>query len=268
LLDTRLEPSVARRINGERVVVLGWTRAILLQIAHPLIAAGVHEHSRFRESPWAAAERLHSTIRAMLALTFGPEDATSRALEGILAIHRRVHGELRTSVGRFPAGTPYSAEDPALVLWVHLTLLESLPLAYETLVQPLASGDCDAYCAESAWVAVRLGARAEDVPRSWRAARAMIDDVHASATLAVGPEAGELARVLLSPAPVRAIPPRGWVHRLLTAGLLPPALRGSYGIDWTSTRQRRFDRVASLIRHARHATPDALVRWPQARYRP
>ena len=76
---------MARRINGERVVVLGWTRAILLQIAHPLIAAGVHEHSRFRESPWAAAERLHSTIRAMLALTFGPEDATSRALEGILA---------------------------------------------------------------------------------------------------------------------------------------------------------------------------------------
>jgi uncharacterized protein (DUF2236 family) len=264
----RLEPSVARRINGERVVVLGWTRAILLQLAHPLVAAGVHEHSRFRESPWAAAARLHSTIRAMLALTFGDEEATSRALEGILAIHRRVRGHLGTSVGCFPAGTPYSAEDPALVLWVHLTLLESLPLAYETLVRPLASGDRDAYCAESAWAAVRLGARAGEVPRSWRDAMAAMDDVRAAAILAVGPDARELARVLMSPAPVRAFPPLGWAHRLLTAGLLPPALRASYGIGWTSARQRRFDRVTSLVRHARRAVPDALARWPQARCRP
>src|SRR5262245_46660614 len=115
--------SIAQRINGERLVVLGWTRAILLQIAHPLIAAGVHEHSRFRESPWVAAERLHSTIQAMLALTFGPDDAARKSLEGIRAIHRRVNGKLRTGVGRFAAGTQYSAEDPALVLWVHLTLL-------------------------------------------------------------------------------------------------------------------------------------------------
>src|SRR5688572_1143257 len=153
------EPSVARRINGERVVVLGWTRAILMQLAHPLIAAGVFEHSRFRESPWSAAERLHSTIQAMLALTFGTEAASMRALEGIRTIHRRVNGQLRTTVGRFPVGTPYSAEDPTLVRWVHLTLLESLPLAYEALVGPLEPGDRDAYCAESAEVAISLGGR-------------------------------------------------------------------------------------------------------------
>jgi uncharacterized protein (DUF2236 family) len=246
------------------MVVLGWTRAILMQIAHPLIAAGVHEHSRFRDSPWAAAERLHSTIRAMLALTFGAEDASSRALEGILAIHRRVHGQLRSAVGRFPAGTRYSAEDPALVLWVHLTLLESLPLAYETLVQPLASNDRDTYCAESAAVAVKLGARDDDVPRSWHGARTAIDEVYASGTLAIGPEADELAGVLMSPAPVRAIPPLGWMHRLLTAGLMPSSLRTSYRIEWSRARQQRFEQITALARGVRRATPDILARWPQA----
>ena len=56
--------AVARRLNGERLVVLGWTRAILLQFAHPLIAAGVYDHSGFRSSPLAAVQRLRHTVRA------------------------------------------------------------------------------------------------------------------------------------------------------------------------------------------------------------
>ena len=135
---------VVRRVNGERLTLIGWTRAILLQIAHPLVAAGVFEHSGFRGSPVAAAARLHHTVKAMLALTFGDDAGRRRALEGILTIHRRVNGKLPEAVGVFPAGTPYSAEDPALVLWVHVTLLESLPLVYELLVAPLTASEHDA----------------------------------------------------------------------------------------------------------------------------
>src|SRR5918994_3653424 len=102
------ERLVSRRVNAERIVVLSWSRAILLQLAHPLVAAGVAEHSSFRHGRLTAARRLHQTIRAMLALTFGDDGARTHALEGIRGIHRRVHGRLHAAVGFFPAGAPYS----------------------------------------------------------------------------------------------------------------------------------------------------------------
>ena len=127
----RGHPSISHRINAERIVLLGWGRAILLQLSHPLIAAAVYEHSGFRSTTWAAVTRLYHTVHAMLALTFGSEAEREKALDGIRQIHQRVHGALKTGTRRFPEGTLYSAEDPDLVLWVHATLLESVPMAYE-----------------------------------------------------------------------------------------------------------------------------------------
>src|SRR5690606_11371838 len=109
-------------INAERLMLLAWARAILLQLAHPLIAAGVYEHSAFRSGPLTAAGRLYHTVKAMLALTFGDAAAQRTTIDNILSIHRRVRGTIPEAAGRFPAGTPYSAEDPDLVLWVHATL--------------------------------------------------------------------------------------------------------------------------------------------------
>src|SRR5918996_1999556 len=110
---------VLSRVNSERVVLLGWSPAILMQLAHPLIAAGVLQHSTFHGGAFAAVARLHHTVSAMLSLTFGDQERRAAALSGIKAIHRRVHGTLPVSAGLFPAGTAYSAEDPALLLWVH-----------------------------------------------------------------------------------------------------------------------------------------------------
>ena len=151
MLDTaRDQQQVAFRVNGERLVILGWSRAILLQLAHPLIAAGVFDHSGFRASPMAAIGRLYHTTRAMLAITFGDEPRRSAAIDGIRRIHTRVHGTLPDPVGPFPVGTPYSAEDPALLLWVHATLIESIVITYQHLVGPLSADERDAYCVASA----------------------------------------------------------------------------------------------------------------------
>ena len=141
--SARAASPVARRINAERLMLLGWARAILLQLAHPLVAAGVADHSSFRDGPLASARRLHHTVRSMLALTFGDDAGRDLALDGIRTIHRRVNGTLRTAVGRFPQGTRYSAEDPDLVLWVHVTLLDSIPLVYERLIAPLTDAERD-----------------------------------------------------------------------------------------------------------------------------
>jgi uncharacterized protein (DUF2236 family) len=258
-------PSISRRINAERIVLLGWGRAILLQLAHPLIAAGVHDHSGFRATTWAAATRLYHTVHAMLALTFGTEAERERALGGIRAIHQRVRGHLTTGAGRFLPGTAYSAEDPDLVLWVHATLLESVPMAYELLVGPLTTAERDAYCAEAAPLAVSLRARRDDVPRTWDSARAYLDRMYASGDLVVSAQAGELARAVLSPSSAWIAAPATWTNRIVTVGLLPPAIREQYGMRWTRRHQRTFDALIPTVRSARRVLPRSVALWPESR---
>jgi uncharacterized protein (DUF2236 family) len=269
--DRRREPRregtaiVAKRLNAERLVLLGWTRAILLQLAHPLIGAGVYDHSSFRATPLAAAARLRSTIRAMLALSFGTDAEREHALHGIRTIHTRVNGHLPRAVGVFPAGTPYSAEDPALVLWVHLTLLESIPLAYERFVGPMSAEERSAYCAESAWVPIQLGARPADVPVTWTEASEQLSQMYDSGTLAVGDQARELSVAVLAPRLTRFVPPVASWNRLVSIGLLPDAIRRQYGLAWIDADQRRFERAVQRVRTLRRALPDFIALWPEAR---
>ena len=260
-----LLPSVTRRVNAHRVVLIGWARAILMQLAHPLVAAGVYDHSTFRTSPLAAATRLQQTVRAMLALTFGNDADQQRAIEGIRAIHRRVRGRLAEAAGRFPKDTPYSAEDPDLVLWVHATLVESFPLAYERFVRPLSEGDRDRYCVEAVPVALALGARAAEVPDTWARAREYLAVMYASGAIVVTPQARELSNAVLAPALARLVAPVAWGHRLLTTGLLPGHLRHQYGLPWTPARQRLFEALLPTIRAATAMVPGQLALWPEAR---
>lgn len=256
---------VARRLNAERFALLAWPRAILLQLAHPLVAAGVFEHSSFRGGPTAAASRLRATVRAMLALTFGTPDDHRSTLDTIRSIHRRVHGRLSVPVGHFPAGTPYSAEDPELLLWVHATLLDSIPLVHERLVGPLTSAERDRYCAESAAVAVALGARAEEVPRTWSALGAYLTETYASGSIAVGDQARELADAVLRPPLSALIAPITRLNRLVTVGTLPPHVREQYGYEWSERHERRLASAFQMLATIRRHTPDRLARWPEAR---
>jgi uncharacterized protein (DUF2236 family) len=258
---------ITRRVNAERLALLGWGRAILLQLAHPLIAAGVYEHSAFRQSARVSATRLHATIRAMLGLTFGNDADRAAVLEVIRTIHRRVNGSLSTAVGPFPIGASYSAEDPALVEWVHVTLLESVPLVFDLFVAPLSEADRDEYCDQAAWVATALGARPSEVPRSWAAVRARLERGYASGVITVGPQARELSRSIVAPAIGRLLPPAAWLNRLVTVGLLPPHVRHQYGFTWNERRQRTLERVIPAIGALRRTLPDRVALWPEARQR-
>jgi uncharacterized protein (DUF2236 family) len=257
--------TVSHRINAERLVLLGWSRAILLQFAHPLIAAGIGDHSGFRDKPVAAIQRLRHTVRSMLALTFGDDADRERALERILAIHRRVHGQLSVDVGPFPAGTPYSAEDPDLVLWVHATLVESVPMFYEMLVAPLTPAERDTYCAEAAPVAVALNARPSEVPCSWATLQTWLDRMHASGQITVSAQARELAAAILSPPFGPLGTPGTAMNRLLTLGTLPPSVRSQYGFEWTRRDDRALELVVRGLRTSRRALPDRLTKWKPAR---
>jgi uncharacterized protein (DUF2236 family) len=256
---------VAWRINAERLVVLGWTRAILLQFAHPLIAAGVHEHSGFRQSPLAAVRRLRHTIKAMLALTFGGASARERTLTTIRGIHRRVNGTLASAAGPFVAGTPYSAEDPALLLWVHLTLIESIVVTYELLAGSLTERERDSYCAESASVAIALGAVDADVPRTWGALQAILDRTYRSGVIAVSAEAKALAIAVTRPSGSMLTGPVMWLNEVLAVGLLPAHVRQRYGFRWNRFHGWTFRAIIHALRMARRLAPDVIALWREAR---
>jgi uncharacterized protein (DUF2236 family) len=257
--------SIARRVNAQRILVLSWPRAILLQLAHPLVAAGVMDHSSFRRGPLTAVRRLHETVRAMLSLTFGDRAEHERSIERILAIHRRVNGTLRQPVGSFEAGTRYSAEDPDLVLWVHVTLIESVIIFYERVVAPLDEAERDTYCDEAAIVAEELGASSTAVPRTWPALLEYLDATHRSGRIAVGPDARAVAGAVLEP-------PSGWLawpltrlNRTVTLGLLPAEVRSQYGYGWTERQERAFARDMRWLAASRRWAPSAIALWPEAR---
>ena len=203
----------------------------------------------------------------MLALSFGTDAEREHALHGIRTIHTRVNGRLTHTVGMFPAGTPYSAEDPALVLWVHLTLLESIPLTYERFIAPITADERDAYCADSAWVAIALGARPADVPVTWGHASELLSHMYRSEVLAIGDQARELSVAVLAPRAARFIPPVASWNRLVSIGLLPDAIRRQYGLAWTEADQRRFERAVERVRTLRRTLPDFIALWLEARAR-
>ena len=179
-MSMRAASDVSRRINAERLLLIAWVRAILLQFAHPLIAAGVAQHSTFRGGPMAAWARLRHTLGAMLALTFGTDAERDAAVDGIRAIHRRVNGTLAHACGPFAAGSHYSAEDPALLTWVHATLIESTVLVYEQLIGPLSAAERDRYCDDAAELADVLRTAEADVVTGFAAAAG--DETESQAT--------------------------------------------------------------------------------------
>jgi len=98
--------SVTWRVNREGVLLLGGGAALVLQVAHPLVAAGVAEFSNYREDPWG---RLYRTLDLTTRIVFGDTETALEAGERIRNVHTRVHGVTKEPGGRYPAGTPYDA---------------------------------------------------------------------------------------------------------------------------------------------------------------
>ncbi|MGH2688124.1 MAG: oxygenase MpaB family protein, partial [Actinomycetota bacterium] len=134
--------SLAWRVNRESCCLLAGRRAMLLQLAHPLVAAGVAAHSSFRHSP---VKRLVRTLDLTQTIVFGTRRQALEAAARIRSAHRGVHGRLGRAMGCYPAGTRYNAHDPGAAAWVLATLVDSAIAAHRWFARPLAPQDQDAY---------------------------------------------------------------------------------------------------------------------------
>ena len=178
--------SVAWRVHGDVTgMLVGGVSGLLLQMLHPAVLAGVWDHSNFRADMHG---RLRRTARFIAVTTYGGGDEAEAAIERVRRIHHQVTGIL-------PDGTPYAADDPELLAWVHVTEATSFLNGWLRYGEPgMSAADRDRYFAEMAEVGARLGA--EPLPRSQAGARALIQAVRPR--LRVDERTREVARILLS----------------------------------------------------------------------
>jgi uncharacterized protein (DUF2236 family) len=240
--------SVTWRISRERVVPLGGLSALLLQLAHPLVAAGVAEHSSFRDDP---TQRLMLTLEMLLVTAFGDVRQAGEMTRRIANIHRVVNGSLQQDVGAWRRGTHYSATSPELCLWVYATIIETTLNSYSTFVRPLEENERAEFYRENERWGQLYGVGTDIRPASYQD----FQDYYAGmlARLTAGDQARSIARIILR-ARLRGIPIPPWGY-LLAAGLLPAPLHTQYGLRWSAAQRALW----WLFTHTTHVVMGRLA---------
>lgn len=237
--------TVSWRVNADPSPFLGASTALLLQVAHPLVAAGVAQHSDFQSDPFS---RLYRTLDTVLKLVFGsPED--------VHRMRRRLASRHAPVAGVASDGRPYDARDPALGMWVWATLVHTGLLAYERVHGPLPPGERERYYQESKLFAEASGVPLDHCPPTWSDFEAYYDRV-IEEDLERTRECIDVARAtFVSPVP-RVVGPLGArLNAWTAAALLPPRVRELYGLNWNRRREQGFQRFLRVYGAALRLLP-------------
>jgi uncharacterized protein (DUF2236 family) len=186
----------------------------------------------------APYERLRRTARVMDTVAFGSRADADRATRRVRAMHKRVRGELAAPAGRFPAGTPFAADDPELLLWVLATLVDSALVVYDRYVASLSWEERDAYWQDYRVVGRLFGLGEDEMPADIDAFDAYMTRMLHGDDLFVTAAARKLAIeiVMRPPVPLARRPVLELVN-FMTVGLLPARLRKQYGLSWDPLRE-------------------------------
>ena len=238
------------RVNRESAVTLAGTCAILMQFAHPKVAAGVRDHSRYQLD---GVGRLRRTLDLTMAIVFGRLPAAMEAVRAINSRHRSIRGP------------GYSATDPELLLWVHATLVYSALRGYRALVGPLTAAEGDRYYQDTKEIGVLLGIPREMYPARVEAFEAYLDGMIDRREVTVTADARRMGEAVLRPG-FRGIPRMAFAPlAIMTAGLLPPTLREGYGLKWGRAQRATFAALRAGLPRLLAIAPEP-VRWlPPAR---
>ncbi len=226
--------SMLRRVMRETAVAFSGPRALLMQATHPVAFEGFFAHTGALDEPY---DRLSRTAKVMNTIAFGPREEADDATRRVRAMHRRVRGELAEPAGRFPAGTPYAADDPALLLWVLACIVDSALVVYERYVGSLSGAEREAFWSDYKVVARLFGLRPGELPATAADFDAYMHDMLTGGDLHVTPQARELAvRIVMRPPVSLRVRPLLELSNFITVGLLPGDLRRQYGLSWDPLR--------------------------------
>ena len=250
-------------LSREWALMLGGGRALLMQAAHPLTLAGVAEHSDYDSDPWGRLER---TMEVVWRCVYGTRDEADAAMARVRVLHSRVNGTLREPLGPFPAGTPYSAEDPELLMWVHATLIDSALLMYRTYVGALSRAVAEGYYQDMRLLGELFGIPPGFMPTHLDGFYAYKRRMLASEQITATPLAREVCWVVLRPPLPLALRPVGLALNQISVGFLPGELRRQYGFGWDPARRAMlFASTQYVKRVALPLLPDFVRARSEAR---
>lgn len=249
--------SEAWRFDREAMLLLGaGPRALLLQLAHPAVAAGVDDHSDFRADPW---RRLDGTLRSYLRIIYGSTAAARDEIRRLNVLHRGITGE------------GYDARDPALSMWVHATLVDSTIVANEAWAGPVSGDQAARFYQETKPIARAFGVPPTLLPADLDAFETYLaDQLRPGGPVVVGDTARSLAESILHP-PLPGmlgrigVDPRlyGWTIWPSLA-LLPPGIRDAYGFRWGPVERGVSSWLVSAWRAWNPLLPASFRQMPQA----
>ncbi len=262
--------SVLQKLSLESARLLGGGRALLLQLAHPLIAAAVAEHSCFQAHP---LRRLGNTLEMTRGIIHGDGRVAGTALREFHARHAHVQGFLPHSVGPFSAGTAYAGNDPELKMWVHSTVIDTMLVTYERFVALLTPADRRRFYEDAKLLASYYSIPDNLIPPTLEQFNQYMQTMFDSETLTVSDTARVLAAAAVMDPKVSSFA-RGFarVVRFVSAGMLPERIRSAYGLVWDARRQAILDSLSRAsrvavpilpiwIRHTSRSGKGSLVRW-------
>ncbi len=246
------------RINSHVLVNLAGARALLLELAHPLVAAGVAEHSNYRGDPFG---RLYRTMRTMNQIMFNDVEGSREGLRYFNRCHAKVKGELWEAVGPLPSRARYRAADPLLKLWVLATLYDSCLLVYDHFVAPLSLDDKRDYYRDGLLLGQLLGIPPDMMLATYDDFADYMATMINSNLLTVSDTARNIVEALFAPP---LFGPFARTASFVGIGLLPQRIRNEFGFEWDTKREKRLHQLAALSRRVRPLLPHFVAANPQA----
>ena len=250
--------SEAWALNREAMLLLGaGPRALLLQLAHPSVAAGVADHSDFRADPW---RRLQGTLESYLRIVYGTATAARAEIRRLNELHRTI------------TGPTYRARDPELSLWVHATLVDSTIVVADAWLEPLTRGRRARYYRETLPIGRAFGIPPALLPADLDAFEGYVArSIAPDGPVRVGPTARDLAHAVLHPPlgpvlpPLAGLPAATYAWTLWpSVGLLPASVRAAYGLRWGPLERSVSNWLVAGWRAWRPLLPPVFRQMPQA----
>ena len=245
--------SITWQVDRESAVFLGAGRALLLQLAHPWVAAAIEQHSDTFADPIG---RFHRTFSTVFAMVFGTLDQSMSAARRLHRRHAGITGQLPWSAGPFAVGSAYYANSIPALRWVYATLIDTALHAYELVLPPLTAEQRERYYRESLLFAALFGIPKECLEEDWMAFSGYFSATIESETLSVSSRTRGIARRLLAGADLWLPVPAS--YRDLTLALLPRPIRERFGFRSGGLEQPEIRRGFALLRRLYPLLPARL----------
>lgn len=247
------------QVNREQVLLLAGAKVLLMQIAHPMVAESVYNHSYVFKKPIL---RLHRTLKLTLAMVFGTREEVQKAIAEVERVHHPASGRIEDAIGKYDAGASYNPRNPRQALWVLVTLIEGAVSAYETFVAPLSDSKKQEFIDNSLDFAGRMGIPQTYLPKTYPALLDYMSQAIADEEVIVGEKARKIAPFITGQS-IPVVNILSYPLFRMNVALLPETIREQYDYQLAEWESSLIQRTFALSRMTIPRLPGLIRFVPQ-----